>query len=96
MTEFEERLAERISMELYERHEEAEECRKRKVVSELVAGVFLFATLVCGSGIETADSVGFQVVLTLLMLSCSITAYLVAMGWKMAVEELEERDPWQR
>ena len=96
MTEYEERLAERISEELYARHEEAERCHMKQKICEWIAGGFLLATVVCGAGIETAVSLPFQVVLTLLMASCGFTAYLCSVGWKMAVEELEGRDLWQR
>ncbi len=93
---FEERLARKIQDEMVARREEAGRCRIKEKVSEMIACGFLLATVVCGSGIETAVSIPFQVVLTLLMLSCCCTAYLIAMGWKAAAEELEDRDLWQR
>ena len=96
MTTFEARLARRIQEQMEARREEADRCKFNQKVGEIIACGFLLATVVCGSGIETAVSIPFQVVLTLLMLSCCCTAYLVAMGWKAAAEELEDKDIWER
>lgn len=96
MTNFEARIARKIEEEMAERREEAVRCRIREKIAEIFCGVFLFATLCCGCGLERADSFAFVLILTLLMASCAFTAYIIAMGWKDAAEELEAREPWQR
>lgn len=96
MTEFEARIARRIQEEINERREEAERCRFRQKVAEIICGAFMFATLCAACGLERADSIVLTATLALLMASCAFTAYLIAMGWKDAADELEERDPWAR
>lgn len=96
MTEFEARLARKIQEEIESRREEAVRCRIREKVAEIFCGVFLFATLCTACGLERADSFAFVFILMLLMASCAFTAYIIAMGWKDAADELEAREPCQR